>query len=117
VVRRVTEPEEPPVTQPDPPLAERKATTTAVTAKAKRKKVKVSGQVSPAPDAGQVGVELLRKKGKAFVPVASTAADVSSGAFDATLKNPKHTRKCELIATYAGNDALLPSEATAKFAC
>jgi hypothetical protein len=121
----VTEPETPPVAEPDltpgpgpTPDAERKATTTSVSGNATRKKVKVGGQVVPAPGAGQVAVELLRKKGHDFLSAGSAALDLQSfGSFAATFKNPKHARKCELVAAYAGNAALLPSEATAKFRC
>jgi hypothetical protein len=110
------DPDPDPTAPPGPP-AQPTASTVAVSGEANRKKISADGQVAPAPSGGQLQVELLRKKGHEFVSVKSASVALASGAFATTFKNPKHTRKCELTATFGGDSALLPSEATDKFRC
>jgi PKD repeat protein len=99
------------------PGAQRSASAINLSAEVKGKRISADGRVEPTPAGGQVQLELLRKRGHDFVSVKSTSASLASGAFTAGLKNPKHTRKCELVATFTGDTTLLPSEATDKFRC
>ena len=93
-------------------------TTTGVSAKAKRKKIKVRGSVAPADATGAVGVELLKKvKRRGFVPVKEVDVNLAGGAFAAKFKNPKRAKKCEAEATYAGDAGHEASSSQIKFKC
>jgi hypothetical protein len=111
----VAPPADPVLPEPQPP---QRTSAIGVSTAVKGKKINADGQVAPAPNGGQVRLELLRKQGHDFASVKSASVPLDpSGGFKTTFKNPKHTRRCELIVTFAGDGALLPSEATQKFRC
>ena len=77
-----------------------------------------AGSVSPATATGSVSVELLRKKKRrGFVPVKTADASLVAGAFTDKFKNPKRTKKCEAVASYAGDATYAPSSSTLTFKC
>jgi hypothetical protein len=82
----------------------------------KGKRIAVTGKVQPATD-GQVSVQLMRKKGKKFVQVKTTEAELAAGEFSAQFKDPKRAKKCEVIATYSGDASNEPSHAKVGFKC
>jgi hypothetical protein len=77
--------------------------------------VTVRGQVTPAPQ-GKVTVALFRKRGGAFVRVASKTGSLNRGAFAASFRRPP-AGTCRATAAYRGDARHRPSRANTTFGC
>jgi large repetitive protein len=109
-------PPPPPVAPPPaPPPASRVATKTTMALTKTRRSVRLRGKVTPPPEGGKVVTTLYRKRGAAFVRVASkTTALTTTGTFVTTFPRPRQGMY-RVTVRYRGDAALFPSQASATF--
>ena len=91
--------------------------TTAVTAKRVKKKIKASGTLTPPHPGATMTVTLFKKKAGVFTAVKSTAPAIASdGKFATSFKRPGKGQ-CQVTARFDGDDDHTASEATKPLKC
>ena len=91
--------------------------TTTVSAKRVKRKIKVSGTLTPAHPGATMTVTLFKKKNGVFGPVKTTSpALTSDGKFATSFKRPGKGQ-CQVKARFNGDDDHLASEATKSLKC
>jgi len=102
---------------PETPIAAPTPTQLDVEAKEKKNKIKVEGELSPAIPNADVKLELEAKKKDEFQLVTTKEEPVEGGGFDASFKEPKKPKKCEVVATFEGDAEHLASTDTDAVKC
>lgn len=90
---------------------------TTVTAKRVKKKIKATGTLTPSHPGAAMTVTLFKKKNGVFSPVKTTTPLVASdGKFSTSFKRPGKGQ-CQVTARFSGDDDHAPSEASKTLKC
>jgi hypothetical protein len=94
------------------------ATATALDLSKSARYIKTAGRVSPAVASEAVSLKLARRiRGRWVKQGTKAAVTDAQGRFATRFRNPAGTRRCRLIATFHGDEELLPSRKVRLFRC